>query len=90
MAGLLPVDEALRRILASAQKLEAETVPLGAAGGRVLATDLYAKRQQPPFAASAMDGYAVKAADVATCAGHVETDRPIGSRACVFRYYECR
>ncbi|HMF67991.1 MAG TPA: gephyrin-like molybdotransferase Glp [Phyllobacterium sp.] len=66
MAGLLPVDEALRRILASAQTVEAETVPLAAAGGRVLAADLYAKRQQPPFAASAMDGYAVKAADVAS------------------------
>jgi molybdopterin molybdotransferase len=66
MSGLLPVDEALRRILASAEKLEAELVPLAAAGGRVLATDVHAKRQQPPFAASAMDGYAVQAADVAT------------------------
>ena len=66
MAGLLPVDEALRRILASAQKVEAETVPLYAAGSRVLAAELYAKREQPPFAASAMDGYAVKAADVAS------------------------
>ncbi len=38
----------------------------GEAGGRVLAEDLRAKRQQPPFAASAMDGYAVRVADVAT------------------------
>ncbi len=65
MAGLLSVDEALARILSGAHRLEAETVPLGQAGGRVLANDLYAKRQQPPFAASAMDGYAVRAADVA-------------------------
>lgn len=65
MAGLLPVDEALARILAGAQKLEVETVSLSEAGGRVLAIDLQAKRQQPPFAASAMDGYAVRAADVA-------------------------
>jgi len=65
MAGLLPVDEALARILAGALKLEAETVSLSEAGGRVLAADLHAKRQQPPFAASAMDGYAVRAADVA-------------------------
>lgn len=66
MAGFLPVDEALARILGDAQKLEAETVPLSAAGGRVLAADLHAKRQQPPFASSAMDGYAVRAADVAS------------------------
>lgn len=65
MAGLLPVDEALARILADAGKLEPETVPLSAAGGRVLAAELHAKRQQPPFAASAMDGYAVRAVDVA-------------------------
>ncbi|MBB3234706.1 gephyrin-like molybdotransferase Glp [Phyllobacterium endophyticum] len=64
MTGLLPVDEALRRIIASAQTAEVETVPLATAGGRVLAADLLAKRQQPPFAASAMDGYAVRAADV--------------------------
>jgi molybdopterin molybdotransferase len=65
MAGLLPVDEALSRILAAAVKAEAETVALSDAGGRVLAADLYAKRQQPPFPASAMDGYAVRAADIA-------------------------
>ncbi len=66
MTGLLPVDEALARILAGALKLDAETVPLTAAGSRVLAANLHAKRQQPPFAASAMDGYAVRAVDVAT------------------------
>ncbi len=66
MADLLPVDEALRRILANVDLLEPETVALGDAGGRVLAADLHARRQQPPFAASAMDGYAVRAADVAS------------------------
>lgn len=66
MAVLLPVDEALARILGGALKLDTEVVPLGEAGGRVLATDLRAKRQQPPFPASAMDGYAVRVADVAT------------------------
>lgn len=65
MTGLLPVDEALARILAAAGKPQVETIALGAAGGRVLATDLHAKRQQPPFIGSAMDGYAVRAADVA-------------------------
>lgn len=49
MSGLLPVDEALRRILAGASKLETEAAFLGEAGGRVLAADLHAKRQQPPL-----------------------------------------
>lgn len=66
MAALLPVNEALARILAGVDTLDFEIVPLADAGGRVLAKDLHAKRQQPPFAASAMDGYAVRAADVAT------------------------
>lgn len=64
MAGLLPVDEALARILGGARRGDTEMVPLDEAGGRVLAADLRATRQQPPFAASAMDGYAVRAADV--------------------------
>ncbi|WP_027233331.1 gephyrin-like molybdotransferase Glp [Phyllobacterium sp. UNC302MFCol5.2] len=65
MAALLPVNEALARILAGVETLDFEIVPLADAGGRVLAEDLHAKRQQPPFAASAMDGYAVRAADAA-------------------------
>jgi molybdopterin molybdotransferase len=64
MSGLLPVDEALRRIMEAAAEAGAELVALAEAGGRVLADNLYAQRQQPPFAASAMDGYAVRAADV--------------------------
>ena len=43
--------------------LGAEEVPLAEAAGRVLARDVVAARAQPPFAASAMDGYAVRAAD---------------------------
>jgi molybdopterin molybdotransferase len=42
-----------------------EEVPLAEAAGRVLARDVVADRDQPPFAASAMDGYAVRAADAA-------------------------
>ena len=64
MSGLLAVDEALRRILDSVGELEAEHVPLAKANGRILAQDLAAKRTQPPFPASAMDGYAVRAADL--------------------------
>jgi molybdopterin molybdotransferase len=61
--SLLPVEAALARILAGVEPLAAETVPLAEAAGRVLATDLAARRSQPPFAASAMDGYAVRAAE---------------------------
>ena len=65
MAGLLPVDEALARLLHGAVPLPAETVALAEAGGRVLAAELHALRTQPPFDASAMDGYAVRAHDIA-------------------------
>lgn len=65
MSGLLPVDEALRRLLDGAGPLPGETVPLAEAGGRILADDIAAMRTQPPFDASAMDGYAVRAADTA-------------------------
>ncbi|HSP24651.1 MAG TPA: gephyrin-like molybdotransferase Glp [Saliniramus sp.] len=64
--ALLPVDEALRRVLAGvAGPVEAESVALGNCHGRTLAQDIAARRTQPPFPASAMDGYAVRAADVA-------------------------
>jgi molybdopterin molybdotransferase len=59
--SLLPVDEAVAQLLAGVVPLEAETVPLSEALGRVLATDVAAKLTQPPFPASAMDGYAVRA-----------------------------
>ncbi|MEQ1944326.1 gephyrin-like molybdotransferase Glp [Mesorhizobium sp. VNQ89] len=65
MSGLLPVDQALARILAGAGPGEAEIVPLAEAAGRVLAGPIQALRTQPPFDASAMDGYAVRASDVA-------------------------
>jgi molybdopterin molybdotransferase len=61
---LLPVDDALARLLAGAQTLPAENLPLHDAAWRVLAEPLVARRTQPPFDASAMDGYAVRAADV--------------------------
>ncbi|WP_163272038.1 gephyrin-like molybdotransferase Glp [Chelativorans alearense] len=64
--ALLPVDEALERILDGLSPLAAEEVALTEAADRVLAAPLKARRTQPPFNASAMDGYAVRAADVGT------------------------
>ncbi len=63
--SLLPVAEALARILALVPRMPAERVALGEGFGRVLAEDAVAARAQPPFAASAMDGYAVRAAEAA-------------------------
>ena len=62
---LMPVAEALARVLADARPLAAENVPLKQAVGRVLTQDVTALRTQPPAAVSAMDGYAVRASDVA-------------------------
>jgi molybdopterin molybdotransferase len=61
----LSVAEALERVLDQAAPLPAEEVPLDEADGRVLAYDLKARRTQPPADMSAMDGYAVRATDVA-------------------------
>ena len=64
--ALMPVAEALARVLADAAPLPAERVPLRQAVGRVLTEDVKALRTQPPAAVSAMDGYAVRACDVAS------------------------
>ncbi|HEU0160754.1 MAG TPA: gephyrin-like molybdotransferase Glp, partial [Hyphomicrobiaceae bacterium] len=63
--ALMPVAEALQRVLTNASALSAEMVPLSDALGRVLTGDVIALRTQPPAAVSAMDGYAVRGADVA-------------------------
>ena len=63
--ALVPVAEALERLLEGAAPLASESVPLFEAMDRVLAEPVVALRTQPPFNASAMDGYACRAADVA-------------------------
>jgi molybdopterin molybdotransferase len=63
--ALISVAEALSRVLAAADEpLSEEWVALEEAFWRTLSRDLVAARTQPPFANSAMDGYAVRAADV--------------------------
>ncbi|MGD9863545.1 MAG: gephyrin-like molybdotransferase Glp [Pseudodonghicola sp.] len=61
---MITVDEARARLFELAAPMPVEEVPLRQACGRVLARDVAARRDQPPFAASSMDGYAVKAAEV--------------------------
>lgn len=62
---MISVEEALERFLAPLKPLAAEQVAVSDGLGRVLAEDVLSRRTQPPFAVSAMDGYAVRAADVA-------------------------
>lgn len=67
MKALLPVADARSRLLSAARPIDdIVNVPLGEADGRVLAADLAARLTQPPFDASAMDGYAVRAEDAST------------------------
>ena len=81
--ALLSVDEALARVLAARRAAAGRASAARARrDGRVLAADLAALRTQPPAAVSAMDGYAVRAADVAraparlTVIGEVAAGRP--------------
>ncbi len=62
---MISVDQALGRITAAMPLMPVEQIALGDGLGRVLAEDVAARRTQPPSAVSAMDGYAVRAADVA-------------------------
>jgi len=86
MAALLPVDEALARVLDGVTPLEPEMIALSDAFGRVLAVDLVARRTQPPAAVSAMDGYAVRGDDVQaaparlTVVGEVAAGHPFERR----------
>ncbi|WP_027058952.1 molybdopterin molybdotransferase MoeA [Mesorhizobium loti] len=64
--ALVPVAEALERLLDGSAPLAGEGVPLFEAVDRVLAEPVVALRTQPPFNASAMDGYAIRTADVAS------------------------
>src|SRR5438270_13617207 len=62
---MISVEEALSRLLELLTPLPPEQISIVDAIGRVLAEDLAARRTQPPFAVSAMDGYAVRAEDLA-------------------------
>jgi molybdopterin molybdotransferase len=82
----MSVEEALAQVLAIAEPLRVELAPLSDACGRVLASDLAALRMQPPADVSAMDGYAVRAADVSnaparlTLIGEVAAGHPFDGK----------
>lgn len=73
MTVLLDVESALAEILTNIPQLSSETIALEAGLGRILAQDVQAPISLPTFANSSMDGYAVKAADVA----EASTDSPV-------------
>jgi molybdopterin molybdotransferase len=86
VAGLLSVDEALARVLERVRPLPAEEVPLDRASARTLAEDARAAIDLPRFPSSAMDGFALRAADtpgtlpvVARVAAGRPALRPLGA-----------
>lgn len=90
---MLPVEDALEIVLAHTPRLAADEVELADALGRILAEEVRADADMPPFDRSAMDGYAVRAADVADApvvlpvAGQIRAgqypDRPLPPRQAV-------
>jgi molybdopterin molybdotransferase len=84
----MPVSDALAAVLAGAEPLPEQMVSLDEAYHRVLAQDVAARRTQPPQAMSAMDGYALRAADAAkidsrlTVIGEVAAGRPFAGSVC--------
>ena len=90
MPALLTIDEALERVLERVVPLEAEDVPVERAAGRVLAEAARATVDLPPFASSAMDGFAVRSADtpgtmrvVARAAAGRPAGRTVGAREAI-------
>lgn len=75
---MIPVIEARSRIVAALPQMAAETVAVSAASGRVLAQDVAARRTQPPFDVSAMDGWACRQADLASLPTKL---KPVGHAA---------
>ncbi|MEL7430298.1 MAG: molybdopterin molybdotransferase MoeA, partial [Pseudomonadota bacterium] len=85
LSRLVPADEALRIVLGGVTACGIEEVSLAQAAGRTVSQDLEARRTQPPFDASAMDGYAVRQADILSLpailnvVGHSRAGMPYGS-----------
>ena len=73
---MISLEAALERILPAVNPLPKETIPLISAAGRWLAEDVYSPIELPPFDNSAMDGYAVAAAEVAGAS----SDNPVNLR----------
>jgi molybdopterin molybdotransferase len=75
-APLISLEEAVRRTMAGIAPLPPTDTPLGDAHDRVMVEDIRSPVDLPPFASSAMDGYAVRSADV----DHADPGHPVGLR----------
>jgi molybdopterin molybdotransferase len=78
---MISVEEALERILSEISALPKTSVPLAEATGLVLAEDVIAREDMPPFANSAMDGFALRSSDSTTRNGQPARLRVIGNVA---------
>jgi molybdopterin molybdotransferase len=81
VSGLLSIEEAQRLVLEHARPLENEPVPLERAAGRIVAEPARAVVDLPPFASSAMDGFAVRAAETPGRLQIAEAEAAAGSPA---------
>ncbi|MGZ5354444.1 MAG: molybdopterin molybdotransferase MoeA [Actinomycetota bacterium] len=81
--GLLPVDEARERLLSKISPLQPLELPLTEAYGCVLARDVVADADMPPFASSAMDGFAVRSSDVASASPASPVELSVAGRALI-------
>src|SRR5258706_11020340 len=79
LAQMLSVAEARARILERFSPLGSETVPIDQAAGRVLADDVVAGTDLPPFSNSSMDGYAVRASEVAGASQNQAAHLPVSA-----------
>lgn len=80
-AALLGVDAALARVIAAARPLGTETLPLSVARHRVLAAAVHTQHPLPLFTQSAVDGYAVRYADLAALPCTLPLGAPVAARA---------
>ena len=82
MPSLLPITEAQQRLFALSPPVPIEQVPIAAAAGRWAAADVLARRTQPAADLSAMDGYAIRFADLPgpwRVAGESAAGRPLAA-----------
>ncbi|MDO9453336.1 MAG: molybdopterin molybdotransferase MoeA [Stagnimonas sp.] len=78
---MISVDEALRRVVSAAPPIGCESLPLAVARGRVLSADVYTHHAMPSFTQSAVDGYAVRHADLHVLPCTLPLGPPIAARA---------
>ncbi|MCI0409955.1 MAG: molybdopterin molybdenumtransferase MoeA, partial [Acidobacteria bacterium] len=71
-ARMIGVDEALGIVLRETSVLPAESIVLESAAGRVLAEEVFADADQPPFAKAMMDGFALRSMDVTAAPAELE------------------